>query len=233
MTQHDIILKLLQEKSSMKQDVYLKTQAAFDALRNLLKAQSDRISSAVNTIDKRIRVEFKDVGIQSMFIKVAGDVLDFQMHTNVFNFQSTHPIFKHSYVRQNPQNAYSGIISIYNFLADSYKYNRLQDVGYLIARIFINREGRFWVETRIKSLQTYTSISEQAFSADALQLIIDHLIIFAIEFDLYTPPFEQMVQVTVAELQEKASAMALRTGKRLGFLGSSGHEFNIEDASNL
>lgn len=57
--------------------------------------------------------------------------------------------------------------------------------------------------------------------------------IFAIEFDLYTPPFEQMAQVTVAELQEKASAMALRTGKRLGFLGSSGNEFNIEDASNL
>ncbi|MFN5674911.1 MAG: hypothetical protein ACK46W_07540, partial [Bacteroidota bacterium] len=173
MTQHEIILKLLQEKSSMKQDVYLKTQAAFDELRNLLKAQSDRISSAINTIDKRIRVEFKDVGIQSMFIKVAGDVLDFQMHTNVFNFQTTHPIYKHSYVRQNPQNAYSGIISIYNFLADSYKYNRLQDVGYLIARIFINREGRFWVETRIKSLQAYTSISEQAFSADALQYIID------------------------------------------------------------
>ncbi|MFZ9451006.1 MAG: hypothetical protein ACO27N_02690 [Bacteroidia bacterium] len=78
MTQHEIILKLLLEKSSMKQDVYLKTQAAFDELRNLLKAQSDRISSAINTIDKRIRVEFKDVGIQSMFIKVAGDVLDFQ-----------------------------------------------------------------------------------------------------------------------------------------------------------
>lgn len=158
----------------MKQDVYLKTQAAFDEIRKLLKKQSDSISNAVNAIDKRIRVEFKDVGLQSMYIKVAGDVLDFQMHTNVFNFESAHPLHKHSYIRQNPKNAYSGIISIYNFLADSYKYNRLQDVGYLIARIFINREGRFWVETRIKSLQPYASFSEQPFTSDAFQQIVDH-----------------------------------------------------------
>ena len=103
MSQHDIILKLLQEKSSMKQDVYLKTQAAFDEIRKLLKKQSDSISNAVNAIDKRIRVEFKDVGLQSMYIKVAGDVLDFQMHTNVFNFESAHPLHKHSYIRQNPK----------------------------------------------------------------------------------------------------------------------------------
>ena len=233
MSNHETLLKLLQEKSSVKQDVYLKTQTVFDELRNHLKKECEGLKTALSTLDKRVRIEFKDIGLQSMYIKVAGDVLDFQMHTNVFTFEPSHPIHKHSYLRSNPYNGYCGIISIYNFLADSYKFNRLNDMGYLIARVFINREGRFWIESKIKSIQKYSSFSEATIESADLQNIIYELVVFAIEFDLYTPPFDQMAQVTVAELQEKASATALRTGKRLGFMGSSGSDFTIEDVSSL
>ena len=87
MSNQETLLKLLQEKSSMKQDVYLKTQTVFDELRNHLKKECEGLKTALSTLDKRVRIEFKDIGLQSMYIKVAGDVLDFQMHTNVFTFE--------------------------------------------------------------------------------------------------------------------------------------------------
>ena len=38
---------------------------------------------------------------------------------------------------------YCGVINMYNFLSDSFKYNRENDLGYLIGRMFINKENTF------------------------------------------------------------------------------------------
>jgi hypothetical protein len=50
-----------------------------------------------------------------------------------------------------------------------------------------------------------------------LHEIINDLIIYAITFDLFTPPIEQVKEVSVNEIQEKVSSINLRTGKRLGY----------------
>ena len=68
------------------------------------------------------------------------------MHSNVFEFDKNHGIWKISYVENNDMNSYCGIINIYNFLSDSFKYDRLDDLGYLIGRIFINKDNHYFVE---------------------------------------------------------------------------------------
>ena len=229
--QNETILKLLTDKSVMKQDVFSNTIAVFTMLKEILKERADELSSSAGKIDKRIGITYKDVNSQSMQIKVAGDVLDFFMHTNVFEFEQTHPMFKTGYIRSNPLNSFCGIINVYNFLADSYKYNRMNDVGYLIARIFVNRERKFFIETKTQIGYKYMNFSEEAINKPMLTEIVNELIIFAVLFDLFTPPFDAVRQVTVAEMQEKQSSNALRTGKRLGYFGSS--ESLADDEINL
>ncbi len=53
------------------------------------------------------------------------------------------------------------------------------------------------------------------------------LIISAITFDLFTPPIEQIREVSVNEIQEKVSSINLRTGKRLGYGSSSDEDTNL------
>lgn len=65
------------------------------------------------------------------------------MHTNVFCFPPEHAVGKSSYVLETPTRGYCGMIQAYNFLSDSLKYQRLSDIGYLLARLFINAEGNF------------------------------------------------------------------------------------------
>ena len=120
---------------------------------------------------------------------------------------------------------------MYNFLADSFKYNRYNDVGYLIARLFINREKKFFIETRSQIGNKFTSFSVEPVAEEHLSEIVNELIIYSITFDLTTPPFDNVKQVTVGEMQEKSSSAALRTGKRLGYMGSS--ESNVDDEVNL
>lgn len=229
--QHEAILKLLAEKSVMKQDVFTNTISVFNLLKEVLKDRSEELSGAAGKIDKRIGIYYKDINAQSMHIKVAGDILDFYMHTNVFEFDASHPMFKTGYIKGNPLNSFCGIIHVYNFLADSYKYNRLNDVGYLIARIFVNREKKFFIETKTQIGYRYSNFSETPIDKTVMTDIVNELILFSVMFDLFTPPYDAVRQVSVMELQEKQSSSALRTGKRLGYFGggsdSPSDEFNL------
>ena len=68
------------------------------------------------------------------------------MHTDVFEFDANHLVWQSPYVQADRDNSYCGLINIYNFLSDSFKFNRNADEGYLIGRIFINRERCYFVE---------------------------------------------------------------------------------------
>jgi hypothetical protein len=232
--QKETILKLLSEKSVMKQDVYSNTIAIFNELKGILKERAEELSDEIVKVDKRINIFCKDTSLQSMQLKIAGDILDFQMHSNVFQFDRSHPMFKTAYIKNNEMNSFCGIISIYNFLADSFKYNRLNDLGYLIARIFINRDNHFFLETKTQLGYKYYNFSDKPIKKEDLLEIVNELVIYSVKFDLYTPPYESVRQVSVYEMQEKSSSAALRTGKRLGYGGGSsdGHS-SFDDAIHL
>lgn len=231
--QKEAIISLLSKKSVMKQDVYSNTIAVFNQLKDILKERADDLSDEILKVDKRINIFFKDISLQAMQLKIAGDILDFQMHSNVFEFDRSHPMFRTAYIRGNELNSYCGIISVYNFLADSYKYNRLNDLGYLIARIFINQEKHFFVETKTQIGYKYHNFSTAPIDKDQLCDIVNELIIYSIKFDLFTPPYDSVKQVTVYEMQEKSTSAALRTGKRLGYGNSSDNARGFDDEAHL
>lgn len=215
--QREQIIGLLKEKSVMKQDVFRNTIQLFGMLREVCKEVVHDLKSEVEKVDKRVTLNFSEVNQHAMQLKVAGDMLEFYMHTNVFEFDRSHPMFKTGYIKQNEYNSYCGIINIYNFLADSFQYNRLNDLGYLVARIFVNREMRFFIEAKAPLGLKHNTFSEVPVSREVLKEIIHDLIIFIISFDLFTPPFDAVREVTVNEIQEKTSSVSLRTGKRLGY----------------
>lgn len=211
------ILDLLKEKSVMKQDVYRNTIQLFSMMREVCKEVIHDLKSEVEKVDKRVTLNFTELNQQAMQLKVAGDMLEFYMHTNVFEFEHSHPMFKTGYIKQNEYNSYCGIINIYNFLADSFQYNRLNDLGYLVARIFVNREMKFFMEAKAPLGLKHNTFSTEPVTKEVLKEIINDLIIFIISFDLFTPPFDSVREVSVNEMQEKTSSVNLRTGKRLGY----------------
>jgi len=215
--QRQQILKLLKEKSVMKQDVFRNTIQTFGMLRDVCKEVSNDLKSELEQVDKRVTINFLEVNQTAMQLKVAGDMLEFYMHTNVFEFEKSHPMFKTGYIKQNEFNSYCGIINIYNFLADSFQFNRLNDLGYLVARIFVNREMKFFIEAKGSLGLKHNTFSAEPVSKEVLKEIIQDLMIFIISFDLYTPPFDAVREVSVNEMQEKTSSVSLRTGKRLGY----------------
>ncbi|CAN5218330.1 hypothetical protein BH09BAC5_BH09BAC5_24220 [soil metagenome] len=216
-TSDELILQLLKDKASLKQDVYKNVIEMFHELKKVVKEIAEDLRPKAAKIDKRLIVEFKDTSEFEAELHVAGDVLIFHVHTNIFEFDASHQMWKTSYVRDNPSNSFCGMINIYNFLADSFKYNRSNDLGYLVARVFLNKDKHYFVEGKRQLGFLYNDFSNKVLDKAELRKIVESSIVYCLNFDLFTPPFEEMKVVTIAQAQEESSMMSLKTGKRLGF----------------
>ncbi|RKD90522.1 hypothetical protein [Mangrovibacterium diazotrophicum] len=211
-------------KSNVKQAVYKNTLEAFnllkEALRELVEEYSAKLKGKV--IDEALPT-FHEKGPFEAEFRLAADMLLFSMHSNVFVFNREHPVWKTDYVKEEPLNSYCGIINIYNFLSDSFKYNRMQDLGYLIARIFINRESHFFVEGKRQSGELVKDFKNDIMSKENIKQILDTSIKYAIEFDLLVPPYDQVKIASVEQMKEEIFHAKMKTGKRVGF------KFNSDD----
>jgi hypothetical protein len=217
------IIGTLKEKSLLKQKVYDNTLEWFSVIKDILKNLSKDVNADLGNIDSRIKMEYTDRSNFDAQLKVAGDILLFSMHSNIFQFDREHPAWKTPYIQKNKFNAYSGIINIYNFLFDSFKYSRMDDLGYLIARIFINHENQYLVEGKRQMGMLFSNYGNEAISRPALQVIISTAIQYSLEFDLLVPPYDTVKIATVGQAEAKIQHSRVITGKRLGF------QFNSDD----
>ena len=167
--------------------------------------------------DPNIEIAYSDGGDFEGHLKFSGDVLVLSMHSNVFSFSPEHAINKLEYVKDDPSRKYCGIIHIHNFLADSLKYNRGSDLGYLIGRIFINKDEHFFVDGQSQLGFLFNSFGRGKIRKDQIRKIIELAIIYCMDFDLLTPPFETVRQITLEEKQYMGSNSGYPTGKRMGY----------------
>ena len=220
------IIGALKEKALLKQKVADNTLESFYDIKEVLKNLSEELNTSLSDIDSRIMLEYTDRSNFDAQLRVAGDILLFSMHSNIFQFDREHPAWKTPYIQKNKFNAYSGIINIYNFLADSFRYSRLDDLGYLIARIFINHEKQYFVEGKRQMGMLFTNYGNEEISKESLKLIISTAIQYSLEFDLLVPPYDTVKIATVGQAEAKIQHSRVITGKRLGF------QFNSDDVLN-
>ena len=211
------IINTLKDKAEVKQQVYDHSLSAFKILKEELESTVNLLNKELKNSDKRILLEYKDRGDFEAEIKVAGDILVFNMHSNIFEFENSHNIWKTTYVQKDRLNSYCGVINIYNFLADSFKYNRMDDLGYLIGRLFINKDEFFFVEGKHQMAFLQNDFGNIKIDREHIKDVIDSSIQYSLEFDLLVPPYKYVEQVTVAQMNDTINKSKTRTGKRLGF----------------
>jgi hypothetical protein len=217
------ILNNLKDKSAVKQKVHDNTLSVLNDIKEILKELEVEFNTKLGKTDKRIKLDYTDNGIYSAQLKIAGDLIIVAMHSNVFEFDRGHGIWKTSYVQADNTASYCGIINIYNFLADSFKYNRMQDLGYLVGRIFINKDFHYFSEGKRQLGFFFNDFGNKVLDRESLTNMITLAINYTLEFDLLVPPFDTVKIANVEQISDRIQLSKLRTGKRLGF------QFNADD----
>jgi hypothetical protein len=219
-----LVLEALRTKGRMKQDVYARTKAVYAELHQVLVAVAKDLQQAAIGIDERLTVVLTDKTSTSCELKVAGDVIVFNMHTNVFKLDQSSPLWRSSYLEEDPLGGYFGVVNVYNFLSDSIQYDRDRDIGYLVARIFLNKDGHFFIQGKRQLGYLYNNLQEDVMEPQKLQAVIHTLIAYVMEFDLLAPPYDQVQEVSVSELKGMYANQQMSTGKRLGFRSQADKE---------
>ena len=215
------IVQLLNTKAVIKQDVFTSTRNYFAMLKDVLHDVVDTYNPQIQPNDQRIELMFQDKGEFVAQLKVAGDVLVFHMHTNTFEFDRDHEVWKNEYVKSDLTNTYCGVINIYNFLHDSFRYNRLNDLGYLIARVFINKDGHYFVEGKRQKGTGINHFGTSVMTKDKWKQIVETAVLYSLEFDLLVPPYDDMKIISMMQMSDEMLNSQMRTGKRLGFIYNS------------
>jgi hypothetical protein len=218
------IINTLVVKSCMKQHVFDNTFDIFKKLKLVLQELVKEYNKKLKKQDDRLLLSYKEEGLFQCELKIAGDILVFQMHSNIFEFDRDHGVWKISYVQKDKSVTYSGIINIYNFLSDSFKYNRIDDLGYLIARIFINKELHYFVEGKQQMGFFYNDFGKNIIDEKVLKDFVESAILYSLKFDLLVPPYDNVKILSVAQIQENRK-QRFQTGKRLGY------SFNSDDVN--
>ena len=209
------VVTLLKETSILKQEVYATTLACFKKFK--LVVEEELAEFRLKIPDKRVRLKFDYNGDFETHAYVGSDVLVFNMHTNVFTFPSENAIWKNSYIEEDKELGYFGVINVYNFLAESFLQKRMRDAGYLIGRIFINKDGHFMIEGKGELSYYFRNIRSNIFDSETMKNIFEVAVKHAAEFDLHTPPFSKVSIVSVEQIKTVSTAQELKTGNRLGF----------------
>jgi len=213
----ELIISLLKEKSSLKQDVYANTLKTFNEMKEVAEEMVNDLSKEAAKFDKRIKLSYKEKGQFEFELRAAGDLLIFSMHTNIFEFDRSHQIWHTSYIKENNSRSYCGTINIFNFLKDSFEYNRVNDLGYLVGRMFINKDEHYFLEGKRQLGFLYNDIVNSVVSKEAIKGVLESAILYSVNFDLFTPPFDSMKELSVMDMQANSESMQTKTGKRLGF----------------
>jgi hypothetical protein len=212
------IIKGLNEKSQLKNKVYLQTLEVFNLAKEVLHEMSNDINELLEDGEnRRVRFEYRDRGKFEAELKFADDVLLFSMHTDVFQFDRDHPVWKNEYAKKEPFATYCGVISVYNFLTDSFKYNRKDDLGYLVARMFVNKDKSYFTEGKRQQTRDLAAFGKRTIDKNAIVNVVETAVLYSLSFDLLAPPYETVAVATVEQMNAKIDSAKMQTGKRLGF----------------
>ncbi len=209
------IRTMLEYKSTAKQITYKKLLTAFDILAKESKRIITELKKKVKPGDSDVTLDFKKINAHEFQMKAAGDMVIFVLHTNIVTFDESHELMKDSYIRASELNRYFGQIMIYNFMSDSLEFNRLNDPGYLLARLLINHEGRYIIEGEGKLGVVFSHISDSPITEADLNVLVKLALTLAIENDLTALPYPQVKFITLHQKLEKTQELG--AGSKIGF----------------
>ncbi|MBJ6116684.1 hypothetical protein JAO76_00665 [Pontibacter sp. BT310] len=211
------IINGLHQKSVTKQAIYRNTKATFDRMKEIAQDIVKKLTTRITKKDADVIIEYINISEFEFHVKFSGDMLMFIMHTNIITFPEDYELMKNDYIEEDFRRRFFGHIMAYNFMADTIKYNRMDDPGYLVGRMLINIDRHFVIEGVKQMELPYDRIAQNVINNKTLRLIIESAMVAAVNNDLMGQDVSEIERITLKQKQENV----ITQPRKLGFQVSS------------
>jgi len=213
----ELIVKVLQDKSLVKNQVAGNLNNSFKTLFSSCRKLCNVIKTDIVKSVPSITLDCLERNSNSFEFRFGDESLVFQKVSSIMQIDKSHSVWTSSYLSDNYNNSYCGVINIYNFLTDSFRNNRMEEAGYLIARIFINRENHFFVEGKRQLGFLYNEFESSEISEDILYNICESAMLYCLDFDPTAPDYDSVSAISVGALKDQIDYSMAPAQKKLGF----------------
>jgi hypothetical protein len=214
---NDKIAQLIKTHFPLNCKIVEFTTGHFNEIKNYLKKFVESTATYYQAPNKRQRIKFYDTGSNQCELQLGDDTLWFHLHPNLFRISPDNPAYRYSYLRDDEYRSRCAVIHVYNFLSDSLAERRSDDYGMLIARIFVNYENHFMVEGRKQLGMLFNDISNDILTEQRLNDVLEQVILFCLQYDLFAQPFDQVPAMSYREISSGSFGSAVASSKQLGF----------------
>ena len=210
----DQIFEGLKQKSTAKQAIFRNTVAAFDCLRKVTQELVLVLTEKITPLDSSVVIEYRTVNEMEFHIRFSGDLLIFVQHSNIITLPDGYGPMPTAYVEADFRRRFFGHIMAYNFMADSIKYQRLNDPGYLVGRLLVNIENHYFLEGVQQLELPSNDMADNHITEDAMKLFVESAMIAAVNNDLIAPPLPEIQKINV---KQKLENQQVSRGQKVGF----------------
>jgi hypothetical protein len=210
----DLIFEGLKQKSTAKQAIYRNTLNTFDMLRKVSQELVVELSRRITPVDSTVVIEYRPINDMEFHIRFSGDLLVFVLHSNIVTFPDDYGPMPTKYVEADFRRRFFGHIMAYNFTADSIKYQRMNDPGYLVGRLLINIDNHYFLEGVQQLELPDNDMSDNAVTPDGLKLFVESAMIAAVNNDLIAPPLDDIQKISV---KQKLENQQVSRASKVGF----------------
>lgn len=208
------IVGQLQVKAKLKRHILDLADESFETLNKTLEGLATEYNSM---LEDGVKVDLMRRTQRILQIDADEDTMILSLQSGVYQFDRDHEVWQTEYVKENAARSYVAVVNIYNFLSDSFKYDRDEDMGYLVARVFVNAEGAFFVEGKRQRGMGHKDFGKKTLDGDAWRKIVETALLYCIEFDQLVPPYDKIMITDLAHMNLEILSAKTRNGKRLGF----------------
>jgi hypothetical protein len=208
------IVSKLQTTSKLKYNLFESTEKLFGELEIICRELMQEITEK-NKEEKPIPLKVEKINDYEFIFRIGGDVLIFILQSNIVRLPDDTYLSKSKYLKKDVTLRYFGQILIYNFLSDTLTFGRLEDPGYLIGRILLNRENKFFLEGDRKIVFNFPELKDNPVSKEKMRDLVEQLVVSVLENDLLAPAFQDIMLISYHQKLEHTSSMG--NPQKIGF----------------
>lgn len=208
------ILTKLQTTSKLKYNLFEMTERLFLDLENICAQLAKEINEKSEERNQILVKVEKNNAFEFIF-RIGGDSLIFILQSNIVRLPDENYLCKSKYLKEDLSLRYFGQILIYNFLSDTIDFGRLDDPGYLIGRILLNRENKFCLEGDRKIVFNFPELKENHVNPEKMRDFVEQLVVSALDNDLLAPAFNDIMTITYQQKIEHISGLG--NPQKIGF----------------
>lgn len=214
----------------MQIDEIIKESIQRNNVKETALINGNNLFAIFETVFRQLTIEnsFSDI-FKSKLLKVTSNEIQFQfgneviialIHPQSINAAGVIQANSEKYIKENALRTICSMVLIYSFRLHALEKSEAESNGFLLARIFINADNHFFVESHQPQPFLWNQIGDNEVKQESVKQILSNCLHLSQQIQLYAPSYSDISVINLSDKDLILENSNSNNAHRLGFIQS-------------